>query len=223
MVDTRTAVTTNQSSSRSQRHESGFTLIEVLVAIVILGIVTTGAIAFSIQALASTSAQERRQVAVAVATNAMELVNAHVASTDSATGVSSLLGGRTQALVTAAWSAYSTYPGIGTTYPGWDPKATSVSTQTIPITATVTQNGTTYTVTTLIGWCYKQDATGDCKRIPTYTNPPAVAPAGWADSLIRVTAIVTWTAGKNCSATVPCSYQTITLIDSSADLEWNNS
>lgn len=200
---------------------SGFTLIEVLVAISLLAIVSTAAIAFSVTAGSSAATQERRQVATDVAIQAMEQVNAYVASTEAATGTSFLLAGRYQPLVAAAWARFSASPGVGQTYPGYDTTANSHSTPRVPLESTVTRNGTNYDVVTLIGWCYKQSAAGDCKTIPAVSVPPASPPAGWSNKLLRVTTIVTWTAGTQCS-TIACSYQTITLIDATSDLEWNN-
>lgn len=206
---------------RAAASDSGFTLIEVLTATFLLGIVTTAAIAFAIQGAEASSTQERRNVAIGVATEAMETVNANISATDSATGVSFLFSGRQQSEITTAWSEYSTFPGVSTTYPGWDPTATASSIPRVPLEYTVSRNGTDFEVVTLMGWCYKQSASGNCTTIPTVTTPPAVPPSGWTNRLIRITAIVQWSAGSGC-ATTACSYQTITLIDGSNDLEWNN-
>jgi prepilin-type N-terminal cleavage/methylation domain-containing protein len=204
-----------------QRDDSGFTLIEVLTAIVLLGIVTTAALAFSIQAVEATAAQERRSVASAVATNAMEDVNSNISVIDSATGVSYLMAGRTQTAINSLWGTYSAWPGVSNTYPGWDPSANNASVPRVPVQSVVERNGTDYTVTTLIGWCYKPLTGGDCTRIPAVTTPPVVAPSGWANRLIRVTTIVEWSAGSSCEVTA-CSYQVITLVDATSDLEWTS-
>ncbi len=204
------------------RDDSGFTLIEVLTAIVLLGVVSTAAIAFSVQAIDSAAVQERRTVASAVATSVMEDVNSHTSLIDSATGASYLMAGRTQNDVNDFWFTYADFPGVDNTYAGADPSATNASDPLIPIQSTVESNGTVYTVTTLIGWCYKQIASGDCTRIPAVTSPPANAPSGWSNRLIRVMSIVQWSAGDSCTAAT-CSYQVTTLIDATSDLEWTNS
>jgi len=199
--------------------EHGFTLIEVLVAIVILGILTTAALNFAAVGAKATATQERRQVAIAVATAAMEEVNARVASVDSGSGVSYLMLGRSKTEVQAAWTKYASFPGVGTTYAGWDKLATGASVPAIPVTSTVTRNGTAFTVVTLIGWCYQQQVSSDCALIPTYSSPPAKSPPGWSNRLIRAMTIVQWSAGEYCSPS-ECSYQLITFVDGSSDLEW---
>ena len=206
------------------RSDHGFTMVEVLVAIVILGIVTTAATFFSIQALQTTETQQRRQVAVAVATEAMEAVSASVATVDAGTTVSYLLGGREKTAVEAAWAANSTVAGVSQTYAGYDPKATTTSGPHIKLIDSVEQNGTTYSVTTLIGWCFQEKTTSkNCSKIPGYMDtPPATPASNWANRLLRVITIVRWSAGAQC-ADVPCQVQTTTLVDGSGDLEWKTS
>ncbi|MGV8969708.1 MAG: type IV pilus modification PilV family protein [Microbacteriaceae bacterium] len=201
--------------------ESGFTLIEVLFAVVLLGIVTTAAIGFSIQATESSGAQQRRAVAIGVATQAMESVSANISATDSATGVSYLLTGRQQSAAIDAWNTFGTTPGVANTYPGWDPIATNASVPRIPIESSVTRDGTTFDVATLMGWCFKQTAASDCTTIPAVAQAPSSPPAGWAGRLMRVIVTVQWSSGASCELT-PCSYETITFLDATADLEWNN-
>ncbi len=209
--------------TRSNR-QSGFTLIEVLVAIVLLGIVTTASLYFSLQAMKSSSDQQRRQVAVTIANRIMETVAATNPALNPGTGVSGLYTGRLKSDVQAAWTAYATTGGVASTYATWDPTATSSSVPTLPVTspATIAQ-GTTYTTVTLIGVCYRplNSATGtDCGLAAGYpTTPPAVAPAGMV-AQARAMVIVTWTAGTQVCASGSCAYQTSTLIDTNSDLQW---
>lgn len=202
--------------------DRGFTMIEVLAAIVILGIVTTAATLFSIQALQATETQQRRQVAVAIATEAMEAVNSRVATVEAGTGVSYLLGGRNQTLVTNAWTANSAVVGVAQTYAAWDPGAASTASPRIPLTGTETRNGTIYSVTTLIGWCYQSELTSDCIKVAGSATPPASPSSSLANRMLRVITVVRWSAGEQCSVT-PCDVQIVTLVDGSGDLEWKTS
>lgn len=221
---TDTVVASRASRIRSDR---GFTMIEVLAAIVILGIVTTAAAYFSIQALQTTETQQRRQVAVAIAAESMEAVNAVVATEDG-TKVSYLLGGRNETAVKAVWAANVAVAGVPQTYVAWDPSAGTTATPRIDITRDVTSNGTKYAVTTLIGWCFQAKTPGtanpsQCTTIPGYDlAPPATTPSTLANRLLRVITIVRWSAGAQCKD-VPCEVQTTTLVDGSVDLEWKTS
>jgi prepilin-type N-terminal cleavage/methylation domain-containing protein len=201
--------------------ESGFTLMEVLVATVLLGIVSTASFAFAIQATQSSASQQSRDVATAVATEAMEQVNANISATDSATGVSYLFAGREESDVEDAWDEFADFPGVGETYPGWDDTADDDSDVRIPLEYSVERNGTSYDVVTLIGWCYKQSAASDCTVIPAVSEAPEEAPSGWENRLMRIIVIARWEAGSGCSDG-ECSFQTMTLIDATDDLEWNN-
>ena len=54
--------------------DAGFTMIEVIVALAILGIIATAALGFTVRALKSSGHLQRAQSAVAVASSAMEQV-----------------------------------------------------------------------------------------------------------------------------------------------------
>ncbi len=200
--------------------DSGLSLLEVIVAIAIMTIVATASATLALTGIAAASTQERRQVAVTIASSTLEIVGAQTVAINSATGVSNLFTGRTSTAVASAWSANSSGPGVGTTYAASDPTATTSSVASLPITSSATQVGTAYSVTTLLGTCYEPIAGGDCARVSGYpTTPPATVPTGYTD-LIRAIVIVSWTAGKKCSS--GCTYTASTLIDPSADLVWVN-
>ena len=208
--------------------DSGMSLIEVIVAISIMGIVATSAILLAISSVASTTTQQRRQVAVAVASNAMETVTAYTLALNNATGESRIYDGRLQGKVSAAWTASTGSPGVGTTYPRWDTSATVTSRPVISIdtanpvndpTPKTVLNGTEYRVRTLIGACYQPNSGGVCALLSGQSVPPTTEPAGYS-KLIRVMVIVSWTAGDGCAAGA-CTYQTTTLLDPHQDLKWN--
>jgi len=198
------------------KSDSGLTLMEVIVAIAIMTIVATAAASLSINGVKTVANEERSQVAVTVANSYMEKVSGWSTAVNAA-GLSAVYTGRSKGDVQAAFTAMAARPGVAQTNAVWDttvPVAASIapaSTGVLPVTAVVPENGTTYNVTTLIGSCYQQ-ATG--------TSGSCLAAAGAApDSMIRVIVIVQWNAGAQCAAS-GCYYQTSTLLDPSADLEW---
>lgn len=190
--------------------DDGFSLVEVIVAIAIISVVALATASLTINGVALASSTERQQVAVTIANGAME--------TASAQAVASISSGRTAAAVHTAFLSNSTVPGIAKvagvapTKEMSDPSATGSSVAALPITAApITQSGTKYTTTTLIGSCTQPRAGGDC----TAQTP---VPAGNIP-LIRVVVVVRWTAGKTCAAG-GCFYSATTLIDPGKDLEW---
>jgi prepilin-type N-terminal cleavage/methylation domain-containing protein len=209
--------------------ESGMTLIEVVVAIVIMVAIATSAAAVSLNGTKTESIEERAQVAVTIANSFMETVSGTPVATDTHTGASFLYGGRTKQAVTDAFNAYASQPGVAQTNPVWDPldpAAVQVDQPkpTLEITTTPTtlpaQNGTQYTVTTLIGSCYQSTTVQSYGTSSTPVLNNCVAASGTnTTQLIRVIVIVKWTAGAQC-ATNGCFYDTSTLIDPRTDLEW---
>ena len=145
-----------------RRNDSGLTLIEVVVAVVILSIVALASAALGIQGISTSTSQQRQEVAVTIANSAMEQVSAaNIAVNTYATpSVSGFYTGRDQASVTSAFTAQAGQPGVAQTYPAWDPNpaVTAATVEAIPIVTTPsasTTNGTAYTVTTLLGPCYE--------------------------------------------------------------------
>jgi hypothetical protein len=138
---------------------------------------------------------------------------------------SSLFSGRSAALVDSSFTSNSGTSGVSDTYQEYDPTLPLPGTQTVPIPAPVTQNGTAYTVTTIIGTCFQSLGTngpvagGDCSKTDSSKYAPAPIPAGYT-ALTRVIVIVGWTAGQECAVAGSCEYTISTLIDSHSDLEW---
>lgn len=201
---------------RIDSSDDGFSLMEVIIAIAIIGIVAISSITLTVNGIASASTQQRRQIAVTIASGAMENVSAQT--------VASLFNGRTQADVQAAFTANSTVPGIApsggvpATYKRWDVTASPPPTAQVPVfSPSVNRSGTDFGTTTLIGPCYELVAGGNCATLADHTNPADVVP-GYV-TLIRVVVVVRWTAGSSCSA-AGCYYSTTTLVDPNQDLEW---
>ena len=206
-----------RSLDRLTADSSGMTLVEVIVAIAIMGIVATAAIGLAISSTIGSVSQQRRAIAVTVANAAMERASGLPAS--------SLFGGRSLVVVNTSFSNNSGVSGVSTTYQEYDRTSPLPGAQTVPIDAPVTQNGTPYTVTTIIGTCFEklgtnsgQTAGGDCAKVDSATYAP-LTPAGYT-LLSRVIVVVGWTAGQECAAIGSCIYTISTLIDSHSDLEW---
>lgn len=215
---------------RRLQADEGFTLIEVIVALVLLGIVATGALYFFIQGTRTTSYLQRSQDAVSVANEAMERAHA-INPLDSLTArVTGLVVGRAQADVQAAWTSAATLgiEGVSETYPLWDPGpgVTDSASAALPLTYQSSHSSQTYDVTLLVGSCFRSRSTVSpdqvCGKLTGLASDPGVTgtPAGMV-RLLRIIAFVTWSgASQQCSSNV-CSYQLSGLLDQSGDLTWN--
>ena len=206
-----------RSLDRFTAEPSGMTLVEVIVAIAIMGIVATAAIGLAISSTIGSVSQQRRAIAVTVANAAMEKVSGLPAIT--------LFSGRSLSDVQTSFSTYSSTSGVSTTYQEYDHSLPFPGAQTVLIDSPVTQNGTPYTVTTIIGTCFEklgtnsgETAGGDCAKVDSATYAPPT-PAGYT-LLTRVIVVVGWTAGQECAVAGSCAYTISTLIDSHSDLQW---
>lgn len=205
--------------------DTGFSLIEVVVAIVILGILSTATLGIYLASMNTASTQQRREIAITIANQQMEVVNSWSTEPNVATGTNDLYIGRSQAAVVASWATNTRVPGVAQTYPVWDKRATPPA-EAIPIKPAVPVRitGTDYTVETLLGTCFQPKRTGgNCTRVTGFVGyPTAPSPAMLSNytPLTRVIVIVRWTSGSACSSG-DCSYVTSTLIDLNGDLNWN--
>ncbi|MBK4348419.1 prepilin-type N-terminal cleavage/methylation domain-containing protein [Lacisediminihabitans sp. G11-30] len=193
------------------------TLIEVIVAISIMGIVATAATGLAIASTTGSVTQQHQAVAVTVANDAMEQVSGLPAGL--------IYSGRSASDVTASFVANSSIPAVANTYQEYDHSLPLPSAQKVPINDTQTQDGTVYKITTVIGTCFQklgtmpgQTAGGDCTKLPSSQTLPTSFP-GYTP-LTRVVVLVRWTGGQGCSTASPCSYAVTTLLDAHADLEW---
>lgn len=202
----------------ANRDEEGMTLIEVVVAVVILGLLSTISLNLYITSMTASKSHQNRELAIAVANESMEIVSGWSATEKiPTTSVSMLLEGRTQSAVEAQWAAAPADSGLAQTYPAWDPTATGTPTPALPFTRTKTFSDTEFRAQTFIGTCYQPVTGGDCTRISGVSTAPAAAPAGLSP-MIRTTVIVTWDA-RNCDSGL-CRYQASTLLDLNSDLDW---
>jgi prepilin-type N-terminal cleavage/methylation domain-containing protein len=194
--------------------DDGFSLLEVLVALTVIGIVMSGVAPFLVRSVSVVGQQRTQQVAVEVANDALERVRA--------LSPSSLLAGRG---LTAVQNQLAAAPAevksiMSTTQVGADSALTSgtdllaganAPLPTVPLTVTV--GGAQYQQSWFVGRCWqtKADAEllGDC--LGTAPTGPGVVPVPF----FRVVVAVTW-PHKGCADT-PCTYVASTLVSSSAD------
>ena len=85
-----------------KRGESGFTLVEVLVAIVVLSITGLAAAQFAITAIRTSYAQQQRSTAVSLGDDGMERMRAQIANVDANQYLDELIKGMGETSVTAA-------------------------------------------------------------------------------------------------------------------------
>jgi len=196
--------------------EHGMSLIEVVVAVVILGLLSTLSLSLYMASMNASSTHKNRELAIAVANESMEIVSGW-SSVEKipATSVSTLFAGRTQAAVTAQWAAAPVNSGLEQTYPTWDP--TGATAPALPLSRTSTFNGTRFLAQTFIGTCFQPVAGGDCTRLAGQATAPTSAPSGYS-AMVRTTVVVTWTAGDCDSG--HCWYKASTLLDLNSDLDW---
>ncbi|SNS38200.1 prepilin-type N-terminal cleavage/methylation domain-containing protein [Micrococcales bacterium KH10] len=190
--------------------ESGLSLIEVVVALALIGIVAAAAALFFIRGVSTASKIQRDQTAISVATQAMELVRGIDPQNPENGSTNRLVIGRSKAAVQAQWGA-ATAEDKAATIAAWDTAATSTSTPNVPLVSKTTVSNIEYTVNTLIGKCYRispaSSAPGDCVGTATGIET------------YRVTVIVTWS--ERACGTAACSYRLVSLIDPNPDAEWN--
>jgi prepilin-type N-terminal cleavage/methylation domain-containing protein len=178
--------------------DAGFTLVETIVAIALVGIVMASMSAFLVSSMTVTSQQSGRKGAIQIADDATELVRALKGS--------ALLTGRDYTSVDAQWNNPTTgvSPYLSTMSEAWDTTVTSGGASApLPTSPkSVTLNGVAYGQHWYVGRCWQPTAGGDC------------AAATGDVPFFRVVVAVTWTA-KNCPASA-CSYVTTTLVSSAA-------
>lgn len=221
-------MTDHAKGSRRCDADVGFSLIEVIVALVLLGIVATAALYFFLQGTRTTSSLQRSQNAVAIANEAMERAYAVNPQDNPVSGVGGLVVGRAKADVDAAWTALGGLAGdsLGSTYPLWDSGAVAGTEPAVPLSYTVRHSTQEYTVWTLIGSCYRSASVTSTDQVcgklaGKASDSDAGASSSGTVRMLRVISVVTWEPlGDECGTSL-CSYHLSGLIDRSEDLEWN--
>ncbi|HEY6795554.1 MAG TPA: type II secretion system protein [Kineosporiaceae bacterium] len=202
----------SRSGTRPDRADAGFTLVEVIVALVLLAMVAVAVLGLFVRGVKDVAGLDRRQVAVAFAGETMELVRT-VSAVPDTSGRTPLLAGRTHAAVDAQWAAAGG-ADLSQTDEAWDTTATGSSAPGVPLASTRTVSGVTFTSTNLIGTCWRPAAGGACVR--------ATAKAASSVLEYRVVVLVTWSEGPgtSCSGSA-CTYALASLVDPGVDPAFN--
>lgn len=181
--------------------ESGATLVELLVAIALIGTTMTAVTTFLVTTVGVTTQQGGKQAAIQVAQDATDLVRSMRGST--------VIARRDQASSTTQWT--SPVPGaaawLATMTLAWDPAATFPSGTTAPLPTTpqpVLVDGVSYARNWYIGRCWQPGSGGVCGVVPV---------AGYVE-FFQVVVAVTWPE-RHCPANA-CVQVTSTLVSANA-------
>ncbi len=187
--------------------DDGFSLVEVVVAVVILVTVMAAVSVFFISSISTSATLQRRDAATQLADEAMELVRA--VPPVNAVSVSSLIKGRRQADVQAQWT--NAPPGLQATTPLWDPSPLTAPVVPLRVTKTVGQQS--YDIDTFIGQCRLIAATNDCTNAQTT-----------GALFYRVVVRVSWNPGEgaDCSGG-PCEFILTTVVNNDNEALFNTS
>ena len=179
--------------------DDGVTLIEVLVALLVLTTVSLAAASFMVGAVRTTAQQSQKQNATALATSALEAVQA--------LPVDQLVTGRTETAVQSLLTATDFAPLVAEDVidsDNFDPLATPTSAPRVPVFATQTLAGTLYQVRTSINRCFLSRTTQKCTR-----SQPSDGV-----SVVRATVNLRW---GNPACRSLCSFSASALVDRQPD------
>jgi prepilin-type N-terminal cleavage/methylation domain-containing protein len=202
--------------------DDGFSVIEVMVAIAVIGIVMTAMAPFLARSMVVAAQQRTEQVAVEIANDALERARALKPT--------SLLAGRGEETTKDQWEAAGEVDKVAaylaTMQQDWDPADPDAGAQaplpTIPQEVTV--GGKTYEQHWYVGRCWQPKA--DPRQIaPVLADcvaPAAAAvPAATDISFFRIVVAVTWSAAVSssdgsCKEGI-CVYVASTLVNTGSD------
>ena len=203
----------NASPKAREARDAGFTLIEILVAMVLMTIVMSSLAVFFIGAQKSGAALRIRENAAVVADEAMD----HVHSLDP----TKLITGRDTSSSTTQWNAAKgptpTIVGVDTLSMNFTSDTTAAAgtggTAAVPTTTQLptVDNKTAFRVNTLIGTCWIPRGGGDCTALPP-ADPIAMD---------RVIVAVNWTDKGTACPQHTCAYVIASLISPTTDPTFN--
>ncbi|MEH3077285.1 MAG: prepilin-type N-terminal cleavage/methylation domain-containing protein [Quadrisphaera sp.] len=206
--------------------DEGYTLVEVMIAVVLAGVIVLGGAMFVITGVDRSAAVQRQQTGPVLANQAMDLARAVTPTrvlgpTGDVLLLTGLVKGRSSADVAAQWSS-SDVPDRSSNLAALRPGAVAGSAQAVlPLQTSVQVGSSTYTVVTWSVPATPPRAGGACT-----TNAAGLSAPPTADHLrmVRVVVQVSWpaTAASSCTG-ARCTYSTSTLVDPHGDLLWNAS
>ncbi|MBM2618926.1 type II secretion system protein [Actinoplanes sp. LDG1-06] len=187
--------------------DDGFTLLETMVALAIVGTVMAALSLFFIRTSTVQHRQADTQVAAQIAANSLDFVS-------QLPGENVLLG-RTQAAVQSQWQAPGTSVYLDSTrtdltqaFDTTSPASTLQGLPTAPETIQLTDDTPAYQRWWYVGRCWQAKTGGDCTVVSTLLRPTRI-------EMFRIVVAITWTA-PDC-ANRQCSYVTTMLAESSLD------
>jgi type II secretory pathway pseudopilin PulG len=199
----------------------GFTLVEVIVALGLILFVMSASVPFFVRSLQTSSTQQVREAAVALADQGMEQARAVQAS--------SMASGRNQTIAQTNWSALPAAAAQAMTQStAWyDSGANGSATPLIPWSvsdSTTFVNNLQYTVDTEIGKCWITSTSSQCTTTTGAVNTSTLT---GATPLYRIIVDVHWLPkpGEICpivNLAKRCDYVVTTLRDPSADPLFNS-
>ena len=188
-----------QRRCTARPRDAGFTLVETIVSIALIGIVMTALTTFFATVVGAVNLQGATQVAIHLADDGTEQVRALKGS--------AVATGRDENSVDAQWASpvVGVAPYLADMAEAWDSGAAFPDGATAPLPTTstpVTINGVLFGQNWYVGDCWQPLAGGDCDAVKVAGEVP----------FFRVVVAVTW-SDKHCPAAA-CSRITSTLVSS---------
>lgn len=203
-----------------REREEGFTLIEVVWALFLLGLIAMGSLGLFLHGMKSTAHLQRQQAAVSLASSAMDMVRSVSAGQVDVSGTSGLIKGRSEAAVEAVWDEATALNASDTAdmTMAFDPASgLTDADQWIPVRTTSTVDNQTFTIDTLIGSCYRLRAASTLSQNCTAANPSPSTDEYL--EIYRARVVVRWDEGT--AAAGAHTYTLSSLVDPSEDATWN--
>ncbi|MCR6713311.1 MAG: type II secretion system GspH family protein [Demequina sp.] len=211
---------TNASNGVIRSRDEGFTLVEVIMALVLLGMIAMASLGVFLKGMSTITHVQRQQAAVAVANSAMDVARSVSPGAVNAAGTIGVVKGRSASAVNTVWTDATTKNASDTVdmTAASDPTTgLTAADQWVPVRTTQRVDNVTYTVDTLVGTCYRLRAASsvsqDCVRFDTPPSGTTYA------QMYRIRVVVRWDESSNGSK--PQTYRMSTLIDPTADATWN--